>query len=58
MDNFGKKNSSETSKKWRKVIERYLEICLERYLNFEYNIELKESVILLFLEEQKQEIRS
>jgi hypothetical protein len=37
------------------MIERYLEICLERYLNFEYNIELKEPVILLFLEEQKSQ---
>jgi len=37
------------------MLERYLEICLERYLNFEYNIELKEPVILLFLEDQKRQ---
>jgi hypothetical protein len=40
------------SRKWRKAIERYLEICLKRFLNFEYSIELKEPVILLFLEDQ------
>lgn len=50
-NSFDKKNS-EMSRKWRKAIERYLEICLKRFLNFEYSIELKEPVILLFLEDQ------
>ena len=45
--------SQEMPRNWRKRTERYLEIYIERYLNFEHDIELKSPVILLFLENHK-----
>ena len=48
------KNLSELPKNWRKKSERYLAICIERYFNFEYDIKIKDPVILLFVENKTQ----
>ncbi|RHZ37252.1 hypothetical protein [endosymbiont GvMRE of Glomus versiforme] len=48
-----KTNPQEMPRNWRKRIERYLETCIERYLNFEHDIDLKSPTILLFLENQR-----
>jgi len=45
--------SQEMPRNWRRRTERHLEIYIERYLNFEHDIELKSPVILLFLENHK-----
>ena len=50
-----KKNLPEIPKNWRKRNERYLTTCLERYFNFEYDIKIKEPVVLLFLESNKSQ---
>ncbi|KLL02987.1 MAG: RNA-metabolising metallo-beta-lactamase [Mycoplasmataceae bacterium CE_OT135] len=53
-DFSNQETSQKLPKNWRKRTERYLEVYIERYLNFEHDIEIKSPVILLFLENQSE----